>query len=240
MFLRQLFLAGSISCLILLCLSGCTKSVPTADTAPTPSGEVRFIHSAASTGALDFTYLSLDWNVYVSAVSDAVYGYQYGYYDFRADNRTFQTYLANTNIAVANVAFYLTDNFRYSVLAVDLDATINPELIALADTLALPPDGKAFLRFLHASADAPTLDILHPDSTKLVSELAQYDASPYLTLDQGTYSFSVNSSSSEEELVVLDPVTVISGNNYTGVLSGSIDGLPGPVFNIKLYQETSL
>lgn len=202
-------------------------------------GSVMFIHSAASTGEIDFTYLSLDQPNYEYIYQGAVYGGQYGYYYFVRGSRTFQVYLTNTNIAVANVTILLEEDQKQTVIAVDLEATLNPELLAFEDTLAIPESGKTFLRFIHASADAPDLDIHTPEDSTLVTNLSRYQASGYLELEAKTYEFGIFLANSTEQLITLNPMTLISQNNYTVILSGSIDGLPGPAFNGKIYQETS-
>ena len=236
--------AISVICLVLIiawsivfsgCDEGITNSEPIYE-----YGRVGFIHAAASTGEIDFTYLSLEQPIFEYIFQGATYGGQYGYYSFVTGPRSFQVYLTNTNISVANVTLPLAVDEKYTIIAHDLDATINPELLTFPDTLALPADGKAFLRFIHVSADAPDLDVHDANDSLLVSTLEHYQTSGYLELDAATYEFDIYFSDSLEPYTTLDPFTLISGNNYTVVLSGSVDGLPGPAFDGKLFFETGL
>ena len=74
--------------------------------------------------------------------------------------------------------------------------------------------------------------------TALVTGLAQYESTDYLELDAGTYDFYALSTAGGDSLPSLETVTLLSGVNYTAIFSGSTKGLPGSVFNLKLYQET--
>jgi hypothetical protein len=217
------------------CDEGITNSEPTNE-----YGRVGFIHAAASTGEIDFKYLSLDEPVYEYIFQGATYCGQYGYYYFVTGSRSFRVYLTNTNISVASDTIVLAEDEKYTIIANDLEATINPELLAYPDTLALPATGKVFLRFIHVSADAPDLNVHDANDSLLVSILVHYQSSAYLELDAGTHEFDVYFSDSLVPYTTLDPFTLISGNNYTVVLSGSVDGLPGPAFNGELYLETGL
>lgn len=201
---------------------------------------VRFIHSAASTGEIDFTYLSLDDGVYLTAVSDAVYGEQYGYFALIPEVRTFRVYLPGTDISVAEATLSLSLDQHYTIVATDLEVTINPSLITVEDTTETAPEGKAFVRFMHASADAPDMEIQKADGTILATNLSRYQFSSYVEIEEGTYEFSVCSSETGGQLFLSDPLTLSSGNNFTVIISGSLGSLPGPVLNARLYQETNL
>jgi hypothetical protein len=234
----------SVICLVLIIVvsivfSGCDEGITNSEPV-NEYGRVGFIHAAASTGEIDFTYLSLEEPFYEYIFQGAVYGGQYGYYSFVTGSRIFRVYLSNTNISVASDTIVLAEAEKYTIIANDLEATINPELLAFPDTLALPAAGKVFLRFIHVSADAPDLNMYDADDSLLVSTLVHYQTSAYLELEAGTYEFDVYFSDSLVPYTTLDPFTLISGNNYTVILSGSVDGLPGPVFNGELYLETGL
>lgn len=202
---------------------------------------VRFIHMAAGTDEIDFIYKDLDDDYYYVIVYEVTYGEQYGYYYFVADsNRNFRAYLSGTNLVVASATITLEEDGKYSILATDFGTSINPSLLVISDTTITPSSGKVFLRFLHASADAPELDIIGDKGVFTVTNLSQYQNSTYTELDAGTYEYSVVSSDTGSELLHVDAMTLISGVSYIIILSGSISGLPGPEFNAKIYQETSV
>jgi len=239
--MKKLSEGASLASLILVALliAGC-------DNGSTDSGEeyvyasVRFIHSAPNTEQIDFAYIVYDSDYYANAVEEVSYGEQNGYFGFVAGSRSFRAYLSGTSLSVANVTVTLAENGKYTIVANDLDATINPDLLAIADTTQIAPEGKSFLRFLNVSADAPDMDIKRADSSLLVTGLGRYEASGYIELDAGTYRFTAVSSGSDIQLLALDPLTFTSTVCYTVILSGTAYALPGAQLNAKIYQETGV
>lgn len=243
---RYLKLTGVLlSSIIGLMVSGCGESLTESEEGPIPTetteeAEVRFIHSAASTDEIDIYYLDLNSDYFEGIVANAEYGKQYGYYNFYTGTRSFEAYLTGTNLIGATITYEFENEGKYSVIATDFGATLNPSLGIFPDTTDLPPVGSAFLRFIHASADAPDIDIHGGDDTPIVESLSRYQTSVYFELDAGTYVYRAVTSDTGTDLPRLDPITLISGMSYTAILSGSVNGLPGPGFNIKTYPETSI
>jgi hypothetical protein len=213
---------------------GCSKNSTDSDTS---YASVRFIHSSPSSGLIDFAYLGQDVNYYYSIVTEAAYGGQYGYFSLATDSRSFRAYTSETSLSIASITFSLEENRKYSIIADDLEAAINPTLLGIEDTTAIPDSGKAFLRFIHISADAPDLDIVKADSSLLITDLKRYNASAYVEMDAGTYDFSAVTSGSENTVLTLPPLTLTSGINYSVIFSGSAYGLPGAELNVKIYPE---
>ena len=73
----------------------------------------------------------------------------------------------------------------YSVAAVGLLANIEP--LVLVDNNGAPAAGKAHVRFVHTSPDAPAVDIAVTGGPVLFSNVAFKGASDYLPVDAGTY-----------------------------------------------------
>ncbi len=237
--MRTLCRGSSLASLILmaLMLAGCASNSTDSDDT---YGSARFIHSAPSTELIDFTYLVYDSDTYADIANQVPYGQQHGYFSFLTGSRIFRAYLSGTSLSAASVTVSLAEHQKYTVIACDLDAAINPSLLAFADTTGAPDSGKVFLRFVHVSADAPDLNILKADSTPLVTNLERYQASGYVELDAGTYDLTAASSGTDAQLLALDPLTLTSGLSYTVILSGSAYALPGPVLNAIIYQETGV
>jgi hypothetical protein len=234
------FLRGDIAILFALCalvIGGCSRKSTNGDDT---YGSVRFIHSAPSTDLIDFTYLLYDSDQYGDVATEVGCGEQNGYFVFLSGTRTFRVYLSGTSLSIASATTSVEENRKYTIIACDLDAAINPSLLAFADTTVAPSSGKAFLRFIHVSADAPDLDVQATGGALVVQDLGQYEASGYAQLDAGTYEFTVMSSSSQAQLLTLPLLTLTSGVSYSAILSGSIYGLPGAELNAKLYQETGV
>jgi len=224
--------------------SGCGESVTQIEDTVTPEStgttEIRFIHSAASTDAIDFYYLDLNTNSMDGIFSYAEYGTQYGYYDFGSGAFGFEAVLSGTNLSGASIADDFEDGGKYSVVAVDFEATLNPALLVFTDTNEEPLTGNTFFRFIHASADAPDIDILGTDDIPLFEDISQYQATDYLEIGAGTYFLRGVSSGTGDHLPEIGAITLLSGVNYTAILSGTVNGLPGPGFNVKMYPEPSI
>ena len=73
----------------------------------------------------------------------------------------------------------------YTVVAVGELANIEP--VVLVDDNTLPAAGMAKVRFVHASPDAPNVDIQVADGPVLFENVPFKEAFPYATVDAGTY-----------------------------------------------------
>lgn len=224
-----------LTMIMVLVFWGCSKKKST--NSDTLYASVRFIHSSPSSELIDFSYLGEGADYYTDIVTEASYGTQHGYFGLVAGTRSFRAYLTGTSLSIASATASLKENGKYTIIADDLDAAINPSLLAIADTTVVPDSGKAFIRFIHVSADAPALDIIKADSSLLITDLKRYEASGYLKMDAGTYEFVAVTSGSDNAILTLPPFTLTSGINYSVIFSGSAHGLPGAELNAKIYPE---
>ena len=229
--------------LILLYLFGCTSSVndttaPTTQT--TESARVRFIHSASSTSELDFAYRDLSDNNYYILQDNTVYGHQYGYYDLITGTRQIRVYFSDSQIAVTAGTITLEKDKKYSLVAYDFEATINPELMALNDTTAIPDSGYAYVRFIHLATDVDQIRIGETGNDSPVTILDKHEDSKYFTRTAQTYHFQAAVPGSAEILLENIPVTFLSRQVYTIIFSGSLTGITSVNFNALIYRETGI
>jgi hypothetical protein len=112
---------------------------------------------------------------------------------------------------------------NYSVFAVNSVSNIEPLLIE--DDLTAPAQGKAHVRFIHLSPDAPAVDITLTDGTIVFGNRAFKDFTAFTPLDAGTYDLQVRVAGTTTVALDLPGITVESGKIYTvfakGFLSGS-------------------
>lgn len=82
------------------------------------------------------------------------------------------------------------------------------------------------LRVVHASPDAPPVDIyIAGSSIPVVEDLAYGEVTPYLTVDPGTYEFEVRpagASPSEAPVFTSDPVTLVRNERVTAIATGYV------------------
>jgi hypothetical protein len=89
----------------------------------------------------------------------------------------------------------LAANTDYTVVAVGQLANIEP--LVLVDNNATPAAGKAHVRFVHASPDAPAVDIAVKGGPVLFSNIAFKGVGDYLPVDAGTYDLEVRLAGTE-------------------------------------------
>jgi len=111
-----------------------------------------------------------------------------------------------------------------SVVAVDILDQIEP--LVLIDDNTPPASGEAKVRFVHASPDAPTVDITLADGTTLFDNIAFKEASAYLEVAAGMYDLQVRDETGAVVVLELDDVELAAGKIYTVFAVGLLEGSP--------------
>ena len=94
-----------------------------------------------------------------------------------------------TTPIVIDATLDLAADTDYTVVAVGKLADIEP--LVLVDNNAMPAVGKAHVRFVHASPDAPAVDIAVKGGAVLFSNVPFKGVGDYLPVDAGTYDLEV-------------------------------------------------
>jgi len=125
---------------------------------------------------------------------------------------------------VLDVPLRVQANRSYTVVAVGELADI--EALVLADDNAPTMPGMGTVRVLHASPDAPLVDITLPDGTTLIDDLEFKTASEYLPLPVGDYTVQVRDDTGT--MVVVDdiPLGIAEGQVVTVAAVGLLSGEP--------------
>lgn len=100
----------------------------------------------------------------------------------------------------------------YTVAATGKVAEIKPTI--LADNLAAPAAGKAHVRVVHASPDAPAVDVKVKGGPTLISNLAFAKDSGYLPVDANTYDLTVNVAGTDTVALDLPGTKLEAGKIY--------------------------
>lgn len=107
---------------------------------------------------------------------------------------------------------------RRSIIAVLF--TLALSLIAAPATFA--QNSNAQVRVIHASPDAPAVDV-YVDDDQVLTNVPFFTASDYLDLPAGTYRLRVTPTGSDLESAVIDAnATVAAGNAYTVAATGLV------------------
>jgi hypothetical protein len=112
----------------------------------------------------------------------------------------------------------------YTVAAVGKLSEIGP--LVLTDDNKAPAEGQVRLRFVHASPDAPAVDIYAEGAGVVVPNAAFKDASGYLDLPAGTYNLEVRAAGTETVALDLPGITLEKGKVYTAFAVGLLQGQP--------------
>ncbi len=114
----------------------------------------------------------------------------------------------------------------YSVLAVGLVEPTNGnglELIPIVDETVPAAGDDVLVRIIHASPDAPNVDVLADGSILPGLENVPYfTASGYLTVPQGTYNLAVNVTETDTTVIDLPDTALDAGTIYTVIATGLV------------------
>lgn len=127
----------------------------------------------------------------------------------------------STTVIEGNINF--AKDKSYSIFAVNSAANI--ELLLLEDNLAAPASGKAHVRFIHLSPDAPAVDITLADGTVVFGNLSFKEFTAFTPLDAGTYNLQVRLAGTSTVVLDLGSITLTSGEIYTAYARGFVAGV---------------
>jgi hypothetical protein len=147
-----------------------------------------------------------------------------GYIKVKAGARTIRVNAAGTTNAVINATATLVKDKNYSIFAANRLANIEP--IVVEDNLTTPSAGKAHVRFVHLSPDAPAVNIVAGTAaTNLFSAVTFKTTTAFIPVDATTAGTAVTlnvRNASNNNTVLAVPVTLIAGKIYTIVARGLV------------------
>lgn len=107
---------------------------------------------------------------------------------------------------------------RTTIAATGFVADIAPVVL---DDDFVNEDGKAQVRVVHFSPDAPAVDIAPDGAEALIPDLAFPDYAGYVALDEGEYDLEVRPAGEDTVALQLDPLALAGGTAYTVFAIGS-------------------
>lgn len=111
-----------------------------------------------------------------------------------------------------------------TVVAVGTLDEIEP--LVLEDDNSAPAAGMAHVRFVHASPDAPAVDIAVAGGPVLFEDVAFKGVGDYLPVEAGTYDLEVRVAGTETVALTVDGVALEAGTVYSLFAVGLADGSP--------------
>lgn len=155
-----------------------------------------------------------------------------GYLTVPAGARNFKVNVAGTATTVIDANATLTANANYTIIAADVVANIGP--LVLEDNLAAPAAGKAHVRFIHLSPDAPAVDIAVTGGPVLFPNAAFKDATAFTPVDAGTYSLEARLAGTQTAALTVPGVMLEAGKIYTVFARGLLAGTGEAALNASI------
>ena len=203
--------------------AGCNDDDDNVTNPPEPGvAQTRVIHLSPDAPAVD---VSVNGAV---AVEDAAYLDATGFLPVPAGDARFTVTPANqTSPVVIDATVPLGVGASYTVAATGFLADIQP--LVLVDDRST--SGQAKIRFVHASPDAPAVDVALTGGPVLFGNVPFRGASEYISVDGGTYDLEVRVAGTQTVALSLPGTMLMGGTNYTvfatGLLAdGSLGALP--------------
>lgn len=128
--------------------------------------------------------------------------------------------MSSTSVINADVTF-MSDSY-YSIFAVNEVANIEP--LVLEDDLTAPAAGKAHVRFIHLSPDAPAVDITLTDGTVVFGNISFKEFTAFTPLNFGGYDLEVRIAGTSQVVLSLGTINLEDGNIYTVFAKGFVSG----------------
>lgn len=178
------------------------------DDEDTATARVQVVHASPDAPGVD---ILVDNNKVNS--SALVFPNNTAYLDVEAGKRNLKVNAAGTATSVINGDVTFEADKNYSVFAINRLASIEP--LILTDDLTTPAAGKAHVRFVHLSPDAPAVDITTNTGTVVFGNRAFKSATAFTPLDAGTYNLQVRVAGTSTVALELPNIQLQAGKIYT-------------------------
>ncbi len=146
-----------------------------------------------------------------------------GYLAVESGTRNIKVNASGTTTTVINADLTFEKDKNYSIFAVDSLSKISA--IVLTDDLTAPASGKAHVRFVHLSPNAPAVDVAVASSGAVVfgnKSFKEYTA--FTPLDAGSYNLDVRVAGTTTVALTLPTITLEAGKIYTVYAKGFLGG----------------
>lgn len=188
-------------------------------TAPTPASKanVLVVHASPDAPGVD---LLVDNTV---AGTNLTFPNNTGYLSVNGGTRNIKVNVTGTSTTVIQANLNLEENKYYSVFAVNQVSAIEP--LVFEDNLTAPASGKAHVRFIHLSPNAPAVNITLTDGTVVFNNVPFKGSVNFTPLDAGTYNLQVRDAATNQTVVLeLPNITLQAGKIYTVFAKGLLGG----------------
>lgn len=213
---RLRFPALALAILATAALSSCSSNDNINPLAPAVPARVMAVHASPDAPAVD---LLVDGAV---AGTGLAFPANTSYLNVTAGTRNVKVNVTGTSTTVIDADLPVTGGASYTVFAGDVVASIGA--IVLTDDLTAPASGKAHVRFVHLSPDAPAVDVAVQGGPVLFANKAFKQFSAFTPFDAATYDLEVRLTGTSTVALSLPGVVLQAGKIYTVFAKGLVNG----------------
>jgi hypothetical protein len=196
--------------------TGCSDDEKIVTPAPLTKSKVLVTHASPDAPGVD---LLVDNAV---AGTNLTFPNSTGYLEVNSGTRNVKVNVTGTSTTALQANLNLAADKNYSVFAVNNVSMI--EAVVLEDNLTSPASGKAHVRFLHLSPNAPAVDITLTNGTVVFGDYIFKEASAFTPLDAGTYNLQVRLQGTTTVVLDLPGIVLTNGKIYTVFAKGLVGG----------------
>jgi hypothetical protein len=206
---KMLLAAVTLSAVV----TSCSKDF---DNTPAPSvSGLNMIHASPTAEKFDFFVGNTRGNN-----EDFFLGKKLGYYNVYSGTSKISITKKGSQTALASENFNFAPERGYSLFVIGkLDSV---KFLMVKDSVSLPASGKANIRFVNVSPDAPALNLaVGTAATDLVTDKAYKQYSEFTTIDAATkVTFTAKNKATGAVEATLPDVEIKSGSTYTVWVKG--------------------
>lgn len=144
------------------------------------------------------------------------------YLTVNAGTRNVRLNLAGTTSTLAESNLLVPSNRNATVFAVGTAASA--EVVLLNDDLSAPASGRAKVRFVHLSPDAPPVDLAVTAGAVVFSNTAFKGDKPFQSIAAGTYDLELRAAGTVTILLPMPSITFEAAKIYTVYARGLVAG----------------
>ncbi len=215
---KQLFKGSSILTLMLAGIISTFSSCDKDDiVAPIETANILVTHASPNAPGVDLLIDGVVQNA--SALN---YPGNTGYLPINAGTRNIKVNVSGTSSTVINADLTFAKDQNYSIFAVDSVSKISA--VVLSDDLTAPASGKAHVRFVHLSPDAPAVDVALTGGAVVFGNKSFKEFTAFTPLDAGTYNLEVRVAGTSTVALPLPGIVLAAGKIYTVYAKGFLGG----------------
>jgi len=199
-----------------LSLTSCNEDSKTTPVATTPQAQVMVVHASPNAPGVD---LLVDGTV---AKTNLMFPDNTPYSGVAAGTRNIKVNVTGTSTTVIEANLALAAGTNYTVFACDSVSKIGA--LVLTDGLAAPAAGKAHVRFVHLSPNAPAVDVAVTGGPVLFANESFKGYSDFTPVTAGTYDLEVRLAGTNTVVLPLPGITLAAGKIYTVFAKGFVGG----------------